>query len=81
MTKTDAGLAAQLPDLEQLACLQTLDIAADLFEASPRETFTRAEVARLLRSLKSEVSDPIILAAYEISLLDLLGPLPLSRPS
>ena len=77
-------LAAQpfeLPDLDQLACMQTLDTAAELFEASPRETFTRAEVASTLRALKSELFEADCVAAYEIALLDFALPLPLSQPS
>lgn len=32
-----------------------LELAADLFEASPRHTWTRAEVVRLLRDLPDEI--------------------------
>jgi hypothetical protein len=70
-----------MPDLEQLAGLQTLDTAADIFEASPRQTFTREEVVRTLRNLKENLFDDQCVAAYEIAMIDGLPSVPLSEPS
>lgn len=83
-TKTTDPPADQMPPLEQLAGLKALDTAADIFEGSPKETFTRAEVVRVLRGLKSELFDADCTAAYEIALLDMVDLsdlLPLSNVS
>ncbi len=50
-----------------IASLATLDAVADLFEASPREAISPAEVARTVRALKVELFDPLVVAAYEMS--------------
>ena len=50
-------LAGQLDGLQQLAGMQTLDTAADLFGARPRESFTREEGVRTLRALKENLFD------------------------
>jgi len=61
--------------------MMALDTAADVFEASPRQSFTNDEVVRTLRALKSEMYDPLVVAAYEIAVSDTPIPLPLSQPS
>jgi hypothetical protein len=71
-----AGKLLRMPELEQLAGLQTLDTAADLFEASPRQTLTRDEVVQTLRSLKLNLFDFDCNVAYHIALSD--QPLPLT---
>lgn len=76
-----AGQLLRMPDLEQLAGLQTLDTAADIFEASPRQTFTRQEVVRTLRALKENLFDEDCVAAYEIAMSNGLPSVPLSEPS
>jgi hypothetical protein len=83
-TKIDPpdGQLLRMTDLEQFAGMQTLDTAADIFEVSPRETFSKAEVVRTLRGLKENLFDGDCVAAYEIAMTDgLPSVLPLSPPS
>ena len=61
-------LAGQLDGLQQLAGMQTLDTAADLFGASPRGSFTREEVVRTLRALKENLFDFDCYLAYEMAI-------------
>jgi hypothetical protein len=81
-TKIDPpdGQLLRMTDLQQFAGMQTLDTAADIFEVSPRESFTKAEVVRTLRALKENLFDEQCVAAYEIAMIDGL-PSVLSPPS
>ena len=74
-------LAGHMSELEQYAALITLDTAADVFEASPRETFTRDDVIRTLRNLKGEFCDDQVVGAYELAISGVDIVLPLSEPS
>jgi hypothetical protein len=47
---------------------QVLNLAADLFEASPRESFTREEVARWLRLLPDELAQEAARMDFEEAL-------------
>jgi hypothetical protein len=76
-----AGQLLRLAPFEQLAGLLSLDTAADIFAASPRETFSRQEIVNTLRALKYELFDDECVAAYAIAMIDGLPPIPLPRPS
>lgn len=74
-------LAGHMSELEQYAALVTLDTAADVFEGSPRQSFTRDEVIRTLRNLKGEFCDDQVIGAYELAISGVDIALPLSQPS
>jgi hypothetical protein len=75
------GQVVLMPELEQFAGMQSLDTAADLFEASPRDSFSRVEIVRTLRALKGHLFDADCVMAYEIALSSAPLPLPPSTPS
>jgi hypothetical protein len=76
-----AGQLLTMPELQQLAGMQTLDTAADILEASPRNSFTREEVVRTLRALKECLFDFDCYLAYEMALTSVPLPLNASNPS
>jgi hypothetical protein len=76
-----AGQLLTMPELQQLAGMQTLDTAADILEASPRGSFTREEVVRTLRALKECLFDFDCYLAYEMALTSAPLPLNTSNPS
>lgn len=55
------------PELEQLAGMQSLDAVADLFEASPRDSFTKDEVVRTIRAARLHLFDFDCNLAYEMA--------------
>ena len=76
-----AGQLLTMPELHQLAGMQTLDTAADILGASPRELFTREEVVKTLRALKECLFDFDCVLAYEMAISQAPLPLSSSNPS